>query len=178
VRHYKNQRVLDQFGKRIKALREAADLSQEQIQKAIGISQPHLAQIENGKYNFRVSYIALLGEFYGLEDYELLDYKSPIPEGDELRKSITKFLKRNSINPSVVLKKSITTIFEKSILPSKFLNVPHSTKEIAHYISDKHEVEFTTTLVSRTLGILVKKGILEQLPTDKKSKFQYRKIVS
>jgi len=176
VGHYKNQRILDQFGKKVKAIRELADLSQEQVQKATGISQSHLAQIESGKFNFRISYLALFAEFYGLEEAELLNYKSALPDSDDLKKRIEKYLKKQNIDPSLVLKKSVTKIIERYVLPSKFLNTPRSTKEIVDYIREKQKVKFTTTEVSRTLGILCQKGLLQKAPIKNGSKFEYKKL--
>lgn len=173
--YLKNNRILSQFGKRLKAFREAAELSQEQVHYATGIGQSNVSQMESGDLNTSLSQLALISEFYGLEDHELLDYKAPVPETEELRRRITKFLKKRNIDPSNVLKQSITTIFERKLIPSKFLTTARFNKEIAEHLVEKYNAKFTTTLIARTLGIFVTRGLLERIPTDKKSKYQYRK---
>lgn len=175
MRYLRNKRILDQFGLRLKRFREAAELSQEQVHYATGIGQSNISQMESGGLNTSLSQLALLSEFYGLEDHELLDYKAAIPETDELRRRITRFLKKKEIDPSDVLKKSVTTIFERKLLPSKFLLTPRYAKEIAQHLIEKYDAEFSTTLIARTLGIFSERGLIERIPTDKKSKFQYKR---
>ncbi len=175
MKYSKNERILSQFGQRLRLFREAAELSQEQIHYATGIGQSNISQMESGDLNTSLSQLALLCEFFGIEDHEMLDYKSPIPETDELRRRITRFLKKRNIEPSTVLKRSITTIFEKKLIPSKFLSTPRFNKEIAQHLLEKYDVDFSTTLIARTLGIFTERGLIERIPTDKKSKFQYRK---
>jgi transcriptional regulator with XRE-family HTH domain len=175
VRYLKNERILSQFGNRLRTFRETAELSQEQVHYATGIGQANISQMESGGLNTGLSQIALLSEFFGIEDHELLDYKAAIPETEDLRKSISRFCKKRNINPSDVLKKSITIIFERKLIPSKFLASPRFTKEIAQHLLEKYDAEFSTTLISRTLGIFSKRGLIERIATNKKSKFQYKK---
>lgn len=173
--YLKNERILKQFGNRLRSFREASELSQEQVHYATGIGQSNISQMESGSLNTSLSQIALLSEFFGLEDHQLLDYNAAIPETDELRKGISRFCKKRNIDPTDVLKKSITIIFERKLIPSKFLTSPRFTKEIAQHLLEKYDAEFSSTLIARTLGIFSKRGLIERIATDKKSKFQYKK---
>jgi transcriptional regulator with XRE-family HTH domain len=175
VGYLKNERILKQFGNRLRSFREASELSQEQVHYATGIGQSNISQMESGSLNTSLSQIALLSEFFGLEDHQLLDYNAAIPETDELRKGISRFCKKRNIDPTDVLKKSITIIFERKLIPSKFLTSPRFTKEIAQHLLEKYDAEFSSTLIARTLGIFSKRGLIERIATDKKSKFQYKK---
>lgn len=174
--YYKDQRILDYFGKRLKTYREAADLSQEQVHLSTGIGQSNIAKMELGKLNTSLSQLALLAELFGLEYHELLDNKASIPETEDLRKSVSKFLKKRGVDPATFLRKSITHLFETKLIQSKFLSTPRFSKEIAEYCVEKYNVEFTTSHISRAMESFARKGSIEILKTDKKSKFQYKKI--
>ena len=47
----RRQRVLREFGLRVRALREAADLSQEGLAERTGMSRNYLGSIERGEVN-------------------------------------------------------------------------------------------------------------------------------
>ncbi len=153
------------------------DISQEQIQYATGIGQSHLSKIEAGVMNIGLSHIAVLAEFYGLEEFELLQYNTSLPDHEELKRDVSKYLKRNGIDPSVFLKKGLAHLLKDRVLPSKFFSTPRYTKEVADYLDEKFNATFNTTAISQALENLRKKGLVDKLATSKKSKFQYRKKI-
>jgi transcriptional regulator with XRE-family HTH domain len=163
------------FGKRLRAIREAANVSQEQLQYATGISQSQIGRIESGTLNTGINHVSRIAEFFGLEDFELFQYKAAVPDSDDLKRSIAKYLKIRDIEPSIFLRKSIVFYLETKVFPSKFLNTPKYTYEIAEYLEEKYNAKFTTTGLSQALERFRKKGFVEKLATDKKSKFRYRK---
>jgi transcriptional regulator with XRE-family HTH domain len=163
------------FGKRVKAIREAANISQEQLQYATGISQSQIARIESGTLNTGINHVSRIAEFFGLSDFELFQYKAAVPDIDDLKRGIAKYLKAKDIEPSVFLRKSIVFYVETKLLPSKFLNTPRYAHEISQYLEEKYNAKFTTTGLSQALERFRTKGLIEKLTTDKKSKFQYRK---
>lgn len=164
------------FGKRVKAIREAANISQEQLQYATGISQSQIARIESGTLNTGINHVSRIAEFFGLNDFELFQYKAAIPDIDDLKKGIAKYLKTKDIEPSVFLRKSIVFYLENKVLQSKFLNTPRFATEIASYLEEKHDAKFTTMGLSQALERFRKRGLVEKIPTDIKSKFQYKKV--
>jgi len=172
VRSDKNSATL--LGERLKAIRKASGLSQEQVHYVTGIIQSQLARFESGKLSARIDDISMLAELFGLEDYELLQYKASIPDSDLLRKNVSKYLKSRSIDPAVFLKESAAHYIETKLLPSKFFNSPRFTREISEFFKDKHRAKFTTTQLSQALEAFVRKGLIEKLETDKKKRFQYR----
>jgi transcriptional regulator with XRE-family HTH domain len=165
------------FGKRLQAIRLAVDLSQEQVHHATGISQSHIARTELGQLNTSISHVAMYAELFGLKDHEMLDYEAPIPDSTTLKKSVTKFLKSRGFDPEIFLKQhqGATHVLQTKLLETKFLTVPRFAREIADYCKEKYDADFTTSQVSKGLDGLHKKGVLEKLKTDKKTKFQYRK---
>lgn len=163
------------FGKRLKAIREASNLSQEQVHYATGISQSQIAQIEAGNINTGINRVSTLADLFGLEDYELFQYKFPIPDSEVLKRNISKYLKSRDIDPAIFLKKSLVHLIETRLLPSKFLNSPRLAKEISEYFKEKSNTEFTTSHISQAMEGFVRKGLVEKLKTDKKTKLQYRR---
>lgn len=164
------------FGKRVKAIREAANISQEQLQYATGISQSQIARIESGTLNTGINHVSRIAEFFGLNDFELFQYKAAVPDVDDLKRGIAKYLKAKDIEPSVFLRKSIVFYLETKVLQSKFFSTPRFASEIASYLEDKYNAKFTTMGLSQALERFRKRGLVEKIPTDKKSKSQYKKV--
>jgi transcriptional regulator with XRE-family HTH domain len=176
VRKLERKESLVNFGKRLKALREVAEISQEQIHYATGITQPHISAIEAGSLNIGLVHITVLAEFFGLEDFVLLQYQTPLPNSEDLKKNVSRYLKKNGIDPSIFLKKGLASILKNKVLHSKFLSTPRYTKEIATFLEEKFDASFSTTAISQALENLRKKGLVERIITDKKSKYQYRTV--
>ncbi len=174
---YKKKNSLIKFGKRVRKLRESLNLSQEQIHYATGISQPYIVKIEKAETNIGLGYISLLADFFGLEDFELLQYENPLPDADKLKQSVLRFLKQNGIEAAIFFKKGLIHYLEHILLTSNFLNSPRFSKEVADYLELKYKVRFTTSAISQAMESIRKKGLIEKLPTSKKSKFQYRKLI-
>lgn len=55
------------IGKRVKELRESAQLSQQQLADAAGILRPNLARIETGKYNSSLDTLEKIASALGLQ---------------------------------------------------------------------------------------------------------------
>jgi transcriptional regulator with XRE-family HTH domain len=172
VRSNKNSVTL--LGERLRSIRKASGLSQEQIQYLTGIVQSQLARFESGKQSARIDDISMLAELYGMEDYELLQYKYAVPDSDFLKRNITKYLKSRRIDPAPFLREGAANNIETKLLQSKFFTSPRFAKEISEYLKEKHNVKFTTTRLSRALDSFVRRGLVEKLESDKKGKLQYR----
>jgi transcriptional regulator with XRE-family HTH domain len=177
VGFYKEKNSLIRFGERIKKMRELLNLSQEQIHYATGISQPYIVKIEKAETNIGLGYISLLASFYGLEDFELLQYDNALPDADKIKQNILRFLKQNDIEAAIFFKKGLIRYLELTLLTTNFFNTPKFTKEIAEYLQQKYKTNFTTSAISQAMESVRKKGLVEKLSTDRKSKFQYRKLI-
>ena len=72
--YYRDIKLLAEFGKRVKAFRLAAELSQEQLQYATGISQSNIYSLELGKLNTSLSHAGLLADFFGVTLSEFVNF--------------------------------------------------------------------------------------------------------
>lgn len=61
------KRVQNAIGKRLKELRMAKNLSQEQVSLEIKMSRDHLSNIENGKFPVNIKTLYKLACFYEVE---------------------------------------------------------------------------------------------------------------
>ena len=121
-----------------------------------------------------IHYVSLFAELFGLEDYELFQYKAAIPDADLLKKNVSKYLKSRKIDPAVFLKQSLVHLIETKLLPSKFFTSPRFTREISEFLEEKDGTSFSTSHISQALNGFVRKGKVEKLKTDKKTKHQYK----
>lgn len=119
----------------------------------------------------------MYAEFFGMQHHEMLAYNAPVPNPVLLRKSVTKFLKSRGFDGEIFLRQhqGATHLIQAKLLETKFLATPRFAREIADYCKEKYDADLTTSQVSKVLDGLHKKGALEKLKTDKKTKFQYRK---
>ncbi|RZL41114.1 MAG: XRE family transcriptional regulator [Pedobacter sp.] len=72
--YYKNQDFIQKFGKRLKAEREAKNISQEQLALLTEISQSQIARTELGNVNTSISHAALYANTLGIDVRVLFDF--------------------------------------------------------------------------------------------------------
>ena len=67
----------DQFqvwlGSRIRSVRQAASLNQDDFSYAVGVQRSYVGVIENGKRDVRISTLRRIASAFGLQLHELLD---------------------------------------------------------------------------------------------------------
>jgi len=175
VAYYRDSKLLEEFGKRVKAFRLAAELSQEQVQYATGISQSNIYSLELGRLNTSLSHVGLLADFFGVSLSDFVNFKTPIPDADSLKKGVDVYLKKKKIDPNTFQKKGLTKLLRDRVLKSKFLLTPRHAKDIALYIFETWHAQFTTSALSQALENLHKHGAVEKIKTESKNKFLYRK---
>lgn len=61
------KRIQNAIGKRLRELRTARNLSQEQVSLEVKISRDHLSNIENGKYPINIKTLYKLSSFYNVD---------------------------------------------------------------------------------------------------------------
>jgi len=71
--------ILHQFGVRLRALRKAAKLSQENLALHSGLDRSYVGQVERGERNIALKNIARLAEALNMAPYELLRFPCCIP---------------------------------------------------------------------------------------------------
>jgi transcriptional regulator with XRE-family HTH domain len=64
VHHIRNQRLLEKIGKRLKTLREKADLTQEEV---FNDTRIHIGRIETATSNVTVSTLDAICKYYNIE---------------------------------------------------------------------------------------------------------------
>lgn len=143
---------------------------------ATGVSKGHIINIERGEVNTGINYLGLYVDMFGIDSALLLDFNSPLPDEAILQQAIKKYIKTKGIDPAVFFKPGVTNIIVNKLLKTNYLNTPRFSKEIADYCKEKYKVTFTTIRISKVMDDLGKKKIVQKLATDKKSKYQYRKV--
>jgi len=66
---------MDKYKLRIKEFRKVKNLTQTQLAKKVGISRNFLSEIENGKYDIRLSLLCTISEALDSSPRELIEYK-------------------------------------------------------------------------------------------------------
>jgi transcriptional regulator with XRE-family HTH domain len=70
-----DQELLTSFGARIRELRTARGLSQEQLADETGFHRTYIGMVERGERNLSLSNTAVFATFFELNLSELLDFK-------------------------------------------------------------------------------------------------------
>lgn len=69
-----DQHLLTQFGHRIRELRNARGLSQEQLAEQTGFHRTYIGMIERGERNLSLSNIGVFAKTFELSISELMDF--------------------------------------------------------------------------------------------------------
>jgi transcriptional regulator with XRE-family HTH domain len=77
-----NQLVLNDFGNRIRQLRNDKNLSQEKLSFETGFHRTYIGIIERGERNISLSNIAVFAKFFKLSLSDLLDFSTSNPIHD------------------------------------------------------------------------------------------------
>jgi transcriptional regulator with XRE-family HTH domain len=71
-----NRHVIIEFGLRIRELREAQGISQDQLSLSTGFHRTYIGMIERGERNISLSNMAVFAKAFELNLSELLDFKT------------------------------------------------------------------------------------------------------
>jgi transcriptional regulator with XRE-family HTH domain len=66
---------MDMYKLKIKEFRKASKLTQKQLAEKVGISRSFLSEIENNKYDIRLSLLCTISEALDTIPRELIEYK-------------------------------------------------------------------------------------------------------
>lgn len=69
-----DQPLIDEFGNRIRTLRTARGLSQEQLAELTGFHRTYIGMIERGERNLSLSNIGVFANVFEMSVSELLDF--------------------------------------------------------------------------------------------------------
>lgn len=74
VKYLKDQEFINKFGKKLKKVREAKGLSQEQLALLTEISQSQIARTELGQINTSISHVSTYAKSLNINAMELFNF--------------------------------------------------------------------------------------------------------
>ncbi len=153
-------------GKLIKKLRKEARLTQKKLAELAGVSQAHIAKIEQGKVDPRLSTVNKIievlteGRKRKCKDIMTKGVLFARPEDDVLK--VSEIMVKNAISQMPVLngKKVVGTITEESIIRNLGANVAkEKVKNVMDpplpMVSEETPIEAVHSLLERYQGVLV-----------------------
>jgi transcriptional regulator with XRE-family HTH domain len=122
-----------EFGRQLKAYREAAGISQGALAKALMKQQPYIVNIEKGETGIGIDKMEEISSFFGMKYYDFANPKFPIPPKAELRENMRKYLILHQIDPSYLDNENAPKYAKKLdlYLATGKLNEQKSSYEIA-----------------------------------------------
>lgn len=72
--HYRDDKAIKAFGKKVRALREAKGKTIEEFSNTVGLHPTQLGRIERGENNPTISYIVLIAKMLGVKPSELMEF--------------------------------------------------------------------------------------------------------
>ena len=73
-----DQILIEEFGKRIRQLRTARNLSQEELAELTGFHRTYIGMVERGERNISLSNIGVFAKAFGITVSELLDHEGKL----------------------------------------------------------------------------------------------------
>jgi len=73
--HAVNHKLLKQFGEKIRELRTAKGISQEQLAELTGFHRTYIGMIERGERNLSLSNTAVFADVFEIQITELLNFE-------------------------------------------------------------------------------------------------------
>jgi len=166
-----------EYARRLKAYRRAADVSQEHLAKALGVHQPYIAAIEAGKINIGLDKQEDIASFFGVKHYYFSNPQAAIPNREDLRESIIAYIKDQDIDPGYL--ESETPNYAKYIdllLDTDYLRIPRTSREIAHELLIRFDVDINSVRVSDILSRAPRKDRIVVSRADKGNRNLYRLV--
>lgn len=84
-KHYRNQVLLTKLGVKIVEIREAKDITQEQLAEKLGIDTRQLGRIERGETNATISTLESVATVFSMDLSKLLEITLETSEKFELK---------------------------------------------------------------------------------------------
>lgn len=157
-----DKNAIKEYGKRVKAYRKAANISQEVLAKIAELHQPYIAAIEKGDVNIGILAQETLSDTFGVKYYQLSDPDFPIPSKNQLRENIKHYIASKNIDPGYLKDETQNfATYMDELLKSDFLATERTGKEIAEKYKELFGLEISPTRISDMLSREPRKGIVE-----------------
>ena len=165
-----------EYAKRVKAYREAANVSQENLAEALGVGQSYIARLENGKTNITLLKQHAIASIFGVKQHQFLDPDAEIPSANHLRESISAYVQSKNIDPSYLSdeKPNYAKAID-SLLETDFLLTFKTSKEISMEMMVRYDLEIEPRRISDILGHAPRKNLVE---IEKKGKINSYKLIT
>lgn len=151
-----------EYAKRVKAYREAANVSQENLAEALGVGQAYIARLEKGKTNITLLKQHAIASIFGVKQHRFLDPDAEIPSVNELRESISAYVQAKNIDPSYLNEEKPN--YSKAIdalLETDFLSTFRTSKEISMEMMARYSLQIEPRRISDILGHPPRKNLVE-----------------
>lgn len=156
-----DKNAIKEYGKRVRAFRKQANISQEVLAKIAEVHQPYIASIENGDVNIGIITQETISSTFGVKYYQLSDPDFPIPDKNVLRENIQLYITSNNIDPSY-FKDEVQNFatYMDELLQSDFLREERTSKEIAVYYLELFGLEISSTRIADMLSRKPRKNLI------------------
>ena len=142
-----------ELGKRIRAYRNAAGITQTQLAEAIGKQQPYIGPLEKGERNMGLDLIAIISKCFGVKWYQLADPDYPVPDEGKLRENVSAYMKSRGIDTTFVdnRKSPNYTKYLTLYVQSDALHEPKSAYQIKQTMKIVHDSDISSSQVTNIL---------------------------
>jgi transcriptional regulator with XRE-family HTH domain len=164
-----------EYAERLRAFRKMAEVSQENLAKALAVHQPYIASIEAGNVSIGIDKLEEIAAYFGIKYYKFADPDYPIPPKMELRENIEKYVKSTHTETGYLKDESPT--FSKHIdalLETDFLNEFRTARAIASACKTRYGIDIEATRVSDILSRQPRKNLLEVIKPETGKFNRYR----
>ena len=171
----KEKTAKTEYAERLRAFRKMAEVSQENLAKALAVHQPYIASIEAGNVSIGIDKLEEIAAYFGIKYYKFADPEYPIPPKMELRENIEKYVRSTQTEPGYLKDESRT--FAKHIdalLETDFLNEFKTAKEIALACKKRFDVDIEASRVTDILSRQPRKNLLDVIKPETGKFNRYR----
>ena len=164
-----------EYAERLRAFRKMADVSQENLAKAISVHQPYIASIEAGNISIGIDKQEEIAAYFGVKYYKFADPDFPIPSKQQLRESIEHYVRSTHTETGYL--KDESPNFARHIdelLKTDFLKVFKTASEISAECKIRYGLEIASSRVTDILSRGPRKDLIEVIKPETGKFNQYR----
>jgi transcriptional regulator with XRE-family HTH domain len=159
VRYLEYEKAL---GERLKTLREDRNLSQRDLAFLAGVEQNQISRLENAKHGVTISTLIAISVALGYRLEQLFKFGFEIELNQNFDVSNRKGLPvTESINKAIIF---------------GFFDTPREVKEVVQFCNSLDSVKYQSSSISNALKKLVKRGVIQRIPSAKQGNFLYKKM--
>jgi len=153
VKETKDLHERRELGKRIRAYRNVAGVTQKQLAEALGKQQSNIGPLEKGERSMGLDLIAMISKCFGVKWYQLADPEYPVPDESALRENISAYMKSRGIDTTFVKNRKSPnyTKYITMYVQSDELLEPKSAYQIKKTMKAVHDSDISSSQVTNIL---------------------------